>query len=50
MQHEVLQVNWVRLLSQNRILTSEDWTHITISTGLAAIPQKGDVACVQRGA
>jgi len=50
MQHEVLRVNWARLLSQNRILTSEDWTHVTISTGLAAIPQKGDVTCVQRGA
>ena len=32
------------------LLTSEDWIHATISTGLAAIPSSGIVACVQRGA
>jgi hypothetical protein len=30
-------------------LTSEDWTHFTISTGLAEIAQKPDAACVQWG-
>jgi len=28
----------------------EDWTHVTISTGLAATPSNGTVACVQSGA
>jgi len=32
------------------LLTSEDWTHVTISTGLAAILNSSIVACVQRGA
>ena len=32
------------------LLTSEDWTHVTISTGLAAILNSGVVVCVQRGA
>ena len=32
------------------LLTSEDWTHVTISTGLAANISSGVVACVQRGA
>jgi hypothetical protein len=32
------------------LLTSEDWTHVTISTGLAATPSSGGVTCVQRGA
>ena len=32
------------------LLTSEDWTHVTISTGLVAILNSGVVACVQRGA
>jgi len=30
------------------LLTSEDWTHVTISTGLAAILNSGVVAWVQR--
>jgi len=30
--------------------TSEDRTHVPISTGLAATPSSGAVACVQRGA
>jgi hypothetical protein len=32
------------------LLTSEDWTHVTISTGLAATTRKDVVACVQLGA
>jgi hypothetical protein len=47
---EVLGVKLAHLLSQNHILTSEDWTNVTISTGLGTIPQKGDVTRVQRGA
>ena len=31
------------------LLTLEDWAHVTISTGLAAIPRNGDVGCVLRG-
>jgi len=30
-------------------LISEDWTQVAISTGLAAIKQNADVACVQWG-
>ena len=29
---------------------SEDWTHITISTGLAAVTRNGDVTCSAKGA
>jgi len=32
------------------LLTPENWTLITISTGLAAIPQNSNVECVRRGA
>jgi len=50
MQREVSRVKRARLLSQIQTLTSEDWTHITMSTGLAAISRNSNVACVQRGA
>jgi len=50
MQREVSHVKRARLLSQDQILTLEDWTHITINNGLDIIPFKGDVACVQQRA
>jgi hypothetical protein len=31
------------------LLTLEDWTHVTINTGLPAIPPSGVVACSARG-
>jgi len=37
-QCEVLHVKQARLLSHNQILTLEDWTHVTLITGLDAIP------------
>ena len=46
MQHEVSRVKQACLLSQNQILTWGDWTHVTISSGLATIPRKGDVVRV----
>jgi hypothetical protein len=47
MHCELSHVKRARLLSQNQIRTVEDWTHVTIGTGLAAIPRKGNVACFQ---
>jgi len=32
------------------LITPEDWTHVTISTGLATVTRNGDVACVLWGA
>jgi hypothetical protein len=32
------------------LLTSEDRTHVTIISGLSAIPRNGNVVCVKRGA
>ena len=42
--HPCLQGDQPQLL-----ITPEDWTHVTISTGLAAVTRNGDVACVLWG-
>jgi len=45
-----LAVRSEKVLDQPQLLlTSEDQTHATLSTGLAAIPQNSDVECVWQG-